>query len=470
VRLVGREEERRRLLAYAGADEPHFIVVYGRRRVGKTFLVREVFDDRFCFSCTGLARGPKGDQLRAFAVALNAYGGRAYPQAADWFEAFQQLRDLVERAPAGKKVIFLDEMPWMDTHRSGFTTALEWFWNGWASGRRDVLLIVCGSASAWLTRKLFRDRGGLYNRVTGRLGLRPWTLGECEEYCAARGIVFDRLQMVESYMVFGGIPYYLSLLDRGLSLAQNVDALCFAPDGQLKGELGELYDTLFAQPERHLDVVTALAAKTKGLTRRDIVGATRLTDGGGLTKVLAELEQSHFVRAYAGFRKKERDTIYQLSDPFSRFALKFMRGASGQDERFWSTTANSAGRNAWRGLAFEQVCLAHVPQIKHALGISGVHVGVSSWRGRAGGGQIDLVLDRDDRVVNLVEIKFSDEPYAITKAYDADLRARRAAFRDETGTTKALHQTFVTTYGLKHNAYWGNVQSEATMADLFRGL
>ncbi|MDR1806390.1 MAG: ATP-binding protein [Propionibacteriaceae bacterium] len=470
MRLVGREDEQRQLREYAAADEPDFVVVYGRRRVGKTFLVREVFDDRFTFYATGLMGGSKAEQLAEFNRALNRYGTREFPPAADWLTAFWQLRDLVEADPRlGKKVIFLDEMPWMDTPKSKFLMGLEAFWNGWASGRADILLVVCGSAAAWITRKLFRNRGGLYNRVTHRIWLRPFTLQETEALLAARGIVFSRLQIAETYMVFGGIPHYLCQLERGLSPAQNVDRLCFARGAPLRDEFDQLYASVFAQAQRHVDVVEAIGRKNRGLTRDEIIAATRLTDGGSLSRVLDELERSDLLRRYYGFGKRERDSLYQLSDPFSHFALRFLRSGAVTDENYWANDDTSGARNAWRGYAFEQVCLAHLPQIKAKLGISGVATTTASWLGQRDGqkAQIDLVLARRDGVINLCEMKFADREYEITKAYADRLRQQRWAFADHAPKSAALHTTLVTPYGVKRNIHWSEVQAEVTLDDLF---
>ena len=465
--LVGRTRERQRLLDYAEAAESHFVVVYGRRRVGKTFLVRQTLGDRLTFSFTGLADQPRRRQLAEFSSALVEAGQPPGPPPTDWFEAFARLRRVVAQAPAEKKkIVFLDEMPWMDTRGSGFVSALEGFWNGWASARADVLLIACGSAAAWIARKLFRARGGLYNRVTGRLWLRPFTLGECEELFADRGLAMSRQDQVESYMVFGGIPYYLTLLAPGLGLPQNIDRLCFARQAPLADELSALYASVFSEPGHHERVVRALAGHGQGMSRGDLTTAVGQA-GGALSTVLEELERSDFIRSYRPFGRKRRGTLYQLTDPFSRFALRFLDPPPG-NERYWTDGIGSGARNAWAGNAFEQVCLAHEAQVRRALGISGVQTEVSSWRSRTQpGAQIDLVIDRADRVVNLCEAKYSDHEYAITPAYEQRLRERRGQFVAETATRKAVWNTLLTTHGLVPNAQASAVQATVTMTDLF---
>ncbi|MDR3364019.1 MAG: AAA family ATPase [Clostridiales Family XIII bacterium] len=468
--IIARKTEQDLLAECYADNQPHFVVVYGRRRVGKTFLVREFFEDRFCFRFTGVANADKLDQLREFNVALQQYGQMAFPAAGNWFDAFGQLRALIEQSKIeGKKVVFLDEMPGIDTHKSKFLMAFEHFWNGWGSGRADLLLIVCGSATAWIANKLFRNRGGLYNRVTRQLYLRPFTLGECEAYFRSRDIVLGRQQILESYMIFGGIPYYLSLFRKEKSLSQNVDMLCFGKSAALAGEYEALYTSLFERPEGYIEVVEALARKSSGSTRQEIVAGTKLTSGGGLAKILEDLEQCGLIRKYQSYGKKNRDALYQLIDFYTLFHMKYLRDENISDEHYWTNSIDTGERNAWAGYAFERVCLQHLDQIKQKLSIAGILTHACAWRsGEASpGAQIDLVIERRDGVINLCEIKFSKIEYTITKEYDMKLRSRKEAFRRETHTRKALHTTFITTYGLAHNAYWNDVQSEVAMDDFF---
>jgi hypothetical protein len=300
--------------------------------------------------------------------------------------------------------------------------------------------------------------------------LQPLALGECEELIQAKGLGFSREQIVEAYMTFGGIPYYLDLLKRRMSLSQNIDFLCFNTSGQLRSEFDELYASLFSSSGLHRQVVEALAKKRKGLARAELEQATGLKSGGTLTTILEELELSDFIRSYKAFNKHTRNKLYQLSDSFSLFYLTFMRKNDNDNEHYWTNSIHSGRRNAWNGYAFEQVCLAHVSQVKAKLGISGVLTKTAAWRSSESdpGAQIDLVIERSDGIINLCEVKYAEDEYEITKAYDSRLREKREAFRRETGTRKALHQTFITTYGVKHNAYWNNVQSEVTFDDLFR--
>ena len=471
MKIIGRAREQTALQQYFDSGVPEFLVLYGRRRVGKTFLIREYFNGKFDFYATGLANAKKEEQLQAWNLALQYSFGDSGDQATNWLDAFALLRkNLEKRGKVKRKVIFIDETPWMDTQKSGFLTALEHFWNGWASGRADILLIICGSATSWVVKNVLKNRGGLYNRVTRRMRLLPFTLGETEDYLKEKEIDFGRYRICEAYMIFGGVPYYYSLLGRGLSLPQNVDALCFADDGMLRGEFLELYATLFKNSEKYVKVVTALSSKTKGLTRDEMIKATGLASGGGLTQVLDELELCGFIRAYPNYMLEENLCLYQLVDPFSLFHLRFLRGKRPRNPRFWTSNLESPSLAAWKGYAFEQVCLYHTEQIKKALGLAVIATEVSSWRSRQSspGAQIDLLIDRKDGLINLCEMKYSKSEYTITAKEEAQLRNKITAFERETRTRKAVHLTMVTTYGIVKNSHAGHVQSEVTLEDLFK--
>ncbi|MDR3305100.1 MAG: ATP-binding protein, partial [Clostridiales Family XIII bacterium] len=342
--LIGRRREQDILTQLYTSDKAEFLVVYGRRRVGKTHLIKTFFHEIFTFYVTGTAgesRNAYKTQLNHFAEALADYGHREKPQLENWQEAFRHLCELIENAPKGKKVIFIDEMPWLDTPRSKFISALEYFWNSFASSRGDVLLIACGSAASWMTKKILQNRGGLHNRVTMRMQIAPFTLSECEQYHASNGIVMNRYQMLEAYMILGGIPYYLSLLNPRMSLAENIDNLFFVQGALLEGEYTALYRSLFKEAGAHMEIIAALAAKKKGLTRKAIEKAARLSDGGGLTRILSELELSGFIRKYRAFAKKEKGVIYQLIDPYSLFRFTFID--DNNDPHFWQKYSITSG-------------------------------------------------------------------------------------------------------------------------------
>ena len=468
--MVGRKKEIEELNRLYESDESEFIAVYGRRRIGKTYLIRETFADRFAFHHTGLPNASKQKQLAHFEESLNAAGFKGATPT-DWFKAFRNLQDVVAKSLSRRKVVFIDEMPWMDTAKSDFLTALEVFWNEWASARKDIVLIVCGSAASWMVRNLFRNRGGLHNRVTARICLQPFTLNECEKFAEERGLGMSQADIAECYMALGGIPYYWRYLARNLSLAQNLDRLCFAIDAPLKGEFDELYSSLFKNAAAYKKVVSTLARKKAGMTRLELFEAMGMSATGKLTETLETLESSGFIRSYLSYGAKKKNTVYQLTDPFTLFHFKFLETPSS-DEHFWSSTLASSAQAAWRGLAFERLCLLHLPQIRKALGIANIHTEAYGWIFKgddtySDGAQIDLIIDRADNVIDICEMKYSKNIFAIDKSYDSILSRKIATFSGVTRTRKAVHLVFVTANGLMKNQYSGRVQSEVLLSDLF---
>lgn len=473
MEIIGRSKERQRLEALYNSDGAEFLVVYGRRRVGKTYLVRRHFENRFAFVTTGLYKKSKEVQLTQFAMALSEYFETDMPALGTWMEAFAMLKKCLQDSKPGRKVVFIDEISWFDTGGPDFIGALEWFWNGWASSQSDIFLIACGSATSWITDRLLSDKGGLFNRTTCQMFLLPFTLHETEQYLLSRGFHWSRYDIAECYMVMGGIPYYLNQLDVQQSYAANVDELFFKKNGRLKDEFDHLYKMLFDNSPYYVRLVEALSEKTMGLTRDEISKTAKVGNNGQLTKALRDLVNCNIVRGYNYFGKARNGIVYQLSDYFTMFYFRFIRQFYGRDERYWSYTTDLPARRAWAGYTFEQVCKDHIGQIKRALGIFGVVSEQSTWyskpeKGSATrGAQIDMLIARRDRVINLCEMKFSQSEYTIDREYEMRLRGKAGAFRDATGTHDALHITMITTYGVRQNSHSGVVQSQVLLDDLF---
>lgn len=472
MKLIARQKEVQELERLYRSERSELVMVYGRRRIGKTFLVNHVFAHRLTFSFVGARRQKQEVQLRRFATQLREYSHSAFaPQLNSWEEAFNALRSLIEKRPADeRKVIFIDEMPWIDTPRSAFVEALEYFWNAWAAQRDDILFIACGSATSWMVNKLVRNQGGLHNRITAQVYLRPFKLNECEDYLHAMGCQWDRYTTMQCYMAMGGVPYYMSLLNPSRSLAQNIDGLFFAKNAPMREEFDELFNALFNHADKYIRVMEVLAAKREGLLRDEIIAATGLS-GGSLTKILDNLERCDFVETYMRYKNTVRNMLYRISDPYTLFYFKFLNERNTKDEHFWTNNLLSRSVAAWQGFSFETICMAHLEQIKKRLGINGIATTVSTWRktgtGQEPGTQIDLVIERADRIINLCEMKFSIQPYNITKEYEQTLRNRMAIFQAETHTRCSLATTMITTFGILPGIHTGIVQSEVTMDDLF---
>ena len=474
--LIGREKELAQLQRCMDSDRSELVIVYGRRRVGKTFLVDHFFDGKYDFSFVGGHRLTQRLQLRNFAKALKqAMGENQQRVFNNWFDAFDALEEYLQSLTAHrKKVVFFDEMPWIDTLKSNFTAAFENFWNSWAARRSDIMFVASGSATSWMVDKLVDNQGGLHARITQHIYLQPFTLLETEKYLNGHGCQWDRFQIAQCYMLLGGIPFYLSLLDTRLSLVQNVDLLCFARGGALQLEFDELYNALFTYADNYIDVVRLLANHRNGLTNNEISNLSKI-EGKQLKKILANLERCDFIMKFSYFGKKSRDSLYRLADFYTLFYFKYIEpNKESHDEHWWSHHHDSHSVESWQGLSFELLCLLHINEIKTSLGFAGVATEVSTWFEKADkekgihGSQIDLIIERADRIIHLCEMKFCQDGYHLTSEYVMKLRERMGLFREKTKTRKALVNTFVTTFGVTNKNSYSLVHSEVTLDDLFK--
>ena len=476
--VIGRKSEIRELENLYRSDRPEFVAIYGRRRVGKTFLIKQALKGRITFQHTGVSPvdQEKGKsrmkiQLESFHYSLLNHGLEGYTTPKSWMEAFFQLEQLLTKLDDGsRQVVFIDELPWMDTPRSGFLPAFESFWNGWCSGRDNMMLVVCGSATSWILGNLSRSRGGLYGRLTDEIKLSPFTLKECEEYFAHEGIALSRYDIVQAYMVFGGIPYYISHFQKGQSLEGNIDKILFGRTPRLKDEFDRLFNAIFGNPEDCKKIIRLLATRHGGFTRDEIAKATGLPLGGGLTDALNALTESDFVQRYVPYGKSGKSEHYKLIDNFCLFWLKYVEPNTA-DASFMTDNLTSDIMKGWRGVAFEEVCWQHIAQIKRALEIGGVKSSLSAWNVKGDdeqeGVQIDLLIIRDDKVVNLCEMKFAGDAYTIEKDEELKLRRRIETLKGTLSRKQTVHLTLITTYGVAYGKHSGIVQKHVGMDELF---
>ncbi|MES2274236.1 MAG: ATP-binding protein [Chlamydiota bacterium] len=477
--IFARGKEIKVLERLYSSGKAEFLAVYGRRRVGKTFLIREFFKNKgVYFSLTGIKGAKNSKQLRNFSQEFERVFKRELTPPKDWFEALVHLGKAIEAQPGSSRVvIFLDELPWLATPKSGFLQDLDHLWNRHLSSNPRVVLIVCGSAASWMIRKVVSDRGGLHGRLTAQIRLLPFDLKETEEFLQRQGITLTRKAVVDLYMAIGGIPKYLSYIQKGQSAIQAVGQLCF--NGPLMNEFNELYASLFDFHTRHVSLIKALANHPCGLTKSEIAQATGLSAGGGMNRVLEELEQSGFILQIIGFGKQKKESRFKLIDEYSLFHIKWISQAKenhlqGSDNNFWIQVFNSPQGASWAGYAFEMVCLKHLSHIKEALGIGGVLTSASAWvykpskKSQEKGAQIDLLIDRADQCINLCEMKYGNEEFLITKAYDQKLREKKTIFIQQTKTKKSVLITLIAPYGVKKNVgYFGTPDVVLTLDALF---
>lgn len=475
--IVGREKETEELLRLYHRQQSQLVAVYGRRRVGKTYLIRETFKGKFAFYHTGVSpvelegKNLLSTQLAAFNSSLLRYGAHTEEAPVSWMEAFDRLSALLESKPKEERlVVFIDEMPWMDTMRSGFITAFEHFWNGWGAGQDNLMLIVCGSATSWIQDNLVNSYGGLYDRVNAEIQLAPFTLRETEQLLQMQGVALSRYDIAQLYMAVGGIPMYLSYVQPGLSLAQIIDQLFFADKAKLKNEFNRLFSSLFKNPERCMSVIRTLSKRHAGYSREEIAQLTGIALGKELTNTLKALEVSDFIEYYKPFENDKRHQQYRLTDPFCKFYLGQVEGKN-RGANYWRDNENLPALATWRGLAFEDVCLRHIEQLKKAMDVSGVSSSNSAWTMQGmeqqKGMQIDLVIDRKDRVVNLCEMKFVNTEFEVKADYEQTLRSRLNWMVEHLGARRNVQLVLVTTYGLKYGIHSGIFQKVITLDRLF---
>lgn len=474
-KIIGRHKEKARLDKIMQSNQAEFLALYGRRRVGKTFLIRQYLKNHIVFDISGSKDGSKAQQISDFfseyLTRTNAQRETQPPKT--WQDAFRYLAKYLSELPeiGSKYVVFIDEMPWMDTPKSEFISALEFFWNQHVSKMDNVLLIACGSASSWIRKNLINARGGLYNRITQRIKLVPFNLYETSLFLQSNGVNLPQYQILELYMAMGGIPFYLKEVEKGKSVPQLIDDICFSPQGLLTEEYEQLYHSLFRNAELHVSIIETLAANPQGMTRTEIANVTKIPESS-LSRTVEELTECDFITYFPPFLNKKKEGIYKLTDLYSLFYLKFIQYNKGSGNKIWEQLSKQSTYIAWCGYAFENICMLHTDQIKAALGISGVFTQHSSWKFKGNdilpGAQIDMVIDRADQIIHICEAKFTKENYGISKTYAEQLRLRKSIFTQATQTKKAVFTTLLTTYpALKNKYYLEEIDNEITMDKLF---
>jgi len=470
MEVIGREKEKKILENALTSSQSELLVVYGRRRIGKTFLIRETYKNQLAFEFVGMYKASTREQLKLFQQSLSNFSKTKLKAPTNWLEAFQQLKNYCDTLTGNKKkVLFIDEFPWLDNNKSSFLKAFDNFWNSYATKRNDLVVVICGSAAAYMINKIIRNKGGLHNRLTEKIRIEPFNLRETELLLKKNRVKLTRYDILQLYMVMGGIPHYLQKILPGESAVQAIDRLCFEKDGFLRNEFKDVFASLFGQVENHETIIRCLARVRKGLSRNKLLELTKLPSGGNLTRTLNELEESGFIEQYAAYQGN-KNALYRLKDEYCNFYIKYIEKSKPSKQGVWNKLQNQSSFSSWAGFTFETICIKHIEQIKESLKIAGIYSTIGSWieKNNENGAQIDLLIDRDDNVINLCEMKFYNGLFTISKKYAEELQNKMNLFSESTKKKKSLYISFITTYGIKENEYSKQfVQNSLKLDDLF---
>jgi hypothetical protein len=482
-KIVGRSEEQKTLKLVLNSSKSEFLAIYGRRRVGKTFLIRNFFSQAPCifFHATGIQNGSSKKQLEQFSkqIGLTFFGGASISPSRQWLDAFEELTLAIKQVPSNKTVVlFFDELPWMATRRSGLLEALEYYWNRYWDHDSRIKLIICGSSASWVIEKIINNKGGLYNRVTRTMHLVPFTLNETKDFLAACGVKLNQKQILDLYMVMGGVPHYLALIPPGLSAQQSIELLCFQQSGDLVNEFERLFSSLFKNAEIYVGLIRVMAKHRYGISQAQLIEEGGISEGGTGVKRLKELEEAGFIASFLPHGHQEKGVYYKIADEYTLFYLHWIepyrRSIRKQikSRGYWLSKAQSPSWKSWSGYSFEAVCHKHIPQIRKALKIDpGADIG--SWRyipksdKEKRGAQIDLLFDRPDDAITICEIKHSNHPFVIDKECAHELEMKVEIYQKQTRTQKQIVLAMIASNGLKFSKYSKMVDHQATLEDLF---
>ena len=470
--IIGRHEEIKLLEKIYQSAHSEFVAVYGRRRVGKTFLIKTFFEKKECFffRITGQKKASMVEQIYKFTRQLEEVffvEGIRLKEPKNWDRAFELLTGRLKEKVKDKKkvVLFFDELPWLATKKSKLIQALEYYWNQYWEDMSNLTLIVCGSAASWIIDNIVNNKAGLHNRITKTMLLDPFTLLETKEYLHSLGIRYLDKQILEVYMIMGGIPFYLKEIEKGLSVPQNIDRVCFHKTGLLFSEFKNLFASLFNQASIHGKLLHVIFKSRYGMIGRKIAEKMRnVTSGGSLYKRLEELETAGFIIGIVPYGFSKKNKVYRIIDEYTLFYLSwidFVKNKLKQIDRskgYWEDKVCSQSWKIWTGYAFEDICLKHLSVIKKKLNIKSSAI-ADSWQyflkkgSKEEGAQIDLLFDRNDGVITICEIKYHTPSYLFNKEEAHKLQSKVKVFKKVTKTTKQIQLALITVNPIKSTMY-----------------
>ncbi len=472
MKIIGRKAEKKELEQCEKSKKSELVCVYGRRRAGKTYLVEQTFGDYFAFRAIGLEKGSIKDQLKAFNQRLQECGDEVRKVPQNWFEAFSRLDKILSRddiilSPHGKKIVFFDEFPWFATQRSDFLLAFEDFWNRRGTQSGDLVFIICGSATSWIIKNVLEDSGSMYKRVTAQIFIKPFSLAETKLYFDDNEFDWSKEQIMEFQMVFGGLPFFMSLMNENESFRQNIDRLLFRPNALLQDETDKLLESTLKKSPVYGQILGELSSHLYGMKKSECQEKLNIPVGT-FTRAVEDLIKCRYIVEYTRNYEKSNPLYIQLVDPYLLFHFHFLSNRK-RITSYEDLSSNIGLYSNWRGHAFEILCFHHLDQIKKSLGISGVKTECFSWTNSEDKEkiQIDMVIERDDKITNICEMKCTDQPFVMSKEDDLSLLRKRDIFKEKTRTKNSIRIVLVSAAGLSGVAHTEHISDVITLGDLF---
>ena len=486
--IIGRDEEIKVLQSFLTSKKAEFLAIYGRRRIGKTFLIRQFFQGKNIafFNSTGEKDAPMKTQIAHFTKQISAtfYSGIKLEKCKNWDETFELLTKTFQTVEKHKKIVlFFDEFPWMAGQNARLLQSLDYYWNHYWSNDPRIKLIICGSSASWIIDNIVNNEGGLHNRLTQKIALEPFNLSQTADFLKDKGISLSKKHIVDLYMCMGGIPYYLSKIEKGISATQIIESLAFTKQGFLLEEFDNLFSSLFKNSELYIDIIKTIAVHRYGVIQNELLERVgkNLVGKGGVDKLKA-LKDTGFIMDFISLFHIEKGRYYKLIDNYSLFYLYWIEPVKNTLLKkslvngYWDKIKTKSEWHSWSGLAFEAICYEHLPEITKALELSPTSV-PGTWRyvskknSDEKGAQIDLLFDRDDDAITICEIKYSDKPFVITKEYAMKLEQKLEIFKKITRTSKQLFLVFISANGIKSNQYSEKLVTKViTIDDLFQKI
>lgn len=481
--LACREIECKVLDQFLTSEKAEFLAIYGRRRVGKTFLIRTYFEnqDVIFFDTTGEKNARLAIQIKHFTKQISTvfYNNAPLKPGKNWDESFELLTLAINSSNVSKKIVlFFDELPWMATKNSHILQSLDYYWNQHWSKNSRIKLIVCGSSASWIIDKIVNNKGGLHNRITRNILLEPFNLSKTKSFFRKTKLSITERHIVTLFMVMGGVPFYLSKIEKNLSAIQNIENLAFQHNSFFLNEFNNLFSSLFSDADIIVEMIRIIASYRYGILQDALLKkmGPLLQGKGGLEKLHA-LEDAGFIMHFKSHWHKKRGIYYRVTDEYCLFYLYWIEPVKDTllkrnlTEGHWNKMTQQSSWHIWTGLAFESICYKHLPEITRALSLPGIAI-PNTWRytptqDHKKGAQIDLLFDRDDDAITICEIKYTEKPFVITKAYAEQLQQKIAIFKEVTGTQKQIFIAMISANGVKENQYSSLLSTVLTMKDLF---